>query len=106
MFNLTRLLEQHGHQVIPFAMHHPRNHPTPYDKHFLEPMDFHHLSLLDKLRAAQRVIYYRPAARRIATLLDATQPDVVHLHNIYHHISPSVLPSSASSRIRSSLMPS
>jgi glycosyltransferase involved in cell wall biosynthesis len=92
MFNLTRLLERHGHQVIPFAMHHPRNHPTPYDEHFLEPMDFHHLSPLGKLRAARRVIYYRPAARRIAALLDETQPDVVHLHNIYHHISPAILP--------------
>ncbi len=92
MFNLTRLLERYGHQVIPFAMHHPRNHPTPYDKHFLEPMDFHHTSPLDKLRAARRVIYYRPAARHIAALLDETQPDVVHLHNIYHHISPAILP--------------
>jgi glycosyltransferase involved in cell wall biosynthesis len=92
MFNLTRLLERYGHQVIPFAMHHPRNQPTPYDKHFLEPLDFHHQSPLGKLRAARRVIYYRPAARRIAALLDEAQPDVVHLHNIYHHISPSILP--------------
>lgn len=92
LLNLTRLLEKHGHQVIPFAMHHPRNDPTPYDRHFVEPLDFHHLRLRARLRAVQRVIYYRPAARRIAVLLDEIQPDLVHLHNIYHHISPAILP--------------
>ena len=28
MFNATRLLEKQGHEIIPFAMHHPRNRPT------------------------------------------------------------------------------
>ena len=92
LFNLTHLLEECGHQVIPFAMRHPRNTPTPYDRYFVEPLDFHRLDWRDGLRAAQRVIYYRPAAQRIAALLEETKPDVVHLHNIYHHISPAILP--------------
>jgi glycosyltransferase involved in cell wall biosynthesis len=37
-------------------------------------------------------MYWSPAARRgIAGAVDAFRPDVVHLHNIYHHLSPSVL---------------
>lgn len=92
LFNLTRLLEGRGHRVIPFAMRHPRNEPSSYERYFLESVDFHHLSLGDRLRVPQRVLYYCAATRRIAALLDEIRPDVVHLHNIYHHISPAILP--------------
>ena len=27
MLNLSKLLEEEGHEVIPFAMHHPQNLP-------------------------------------------------------------------------------
>ncbi len=37
-------------------------------------------------------MFYSPSARHgIAQLLDMFRPDIVHLHNIYHHLSPSIL---------------
>ena len=33
VFRLTRLLEAAGHTVIPFAMQHPSNLPSPYARH-------------------------------------------------------------------------
>ena len=32
MFDLMELLARRGHEVIPFSMHTPLNHPTPYDR--------------------------------------------------------------------------
>ncbi len=39
-FDLSALLEAHGHKVIPFSMRHPRNVPTPYDDYFVSAIDF------------------------------------------------------------------
>jgi glycosyltransferase involved in cell wall biosynthesis len=36
-------------------------------------------------------IYSANAARRIGRLISLTRPQVAHAHNIYHHLSPSVL---------------
>jgi glycosyltransferase involved in cell wall biosynthesis len=38
------------------------------------------------------VIYSFEAARKFDRLLAAAKPDLVHVHNIYHQISPSILP--------------
>jgi len=38
-----------------------------------------------------RFIYNRDAQRKLADLLDAFQPDIVHLHNYYHQLSTSIL---------------
>lgn len=95
MFNLSHLLQQNGIEVIPFAMKHPRNEPTPYDDFFVdyfEPdRELARLGVLNGLKAAARVIYNTQAQRRIEAIVDETQPDLAHIHGVYHHLSPSVL---------------
>lgn len=94
-FNLTELLQRQGHEVIPFAMHHPRNLPSPWSGYFVdyfEPdKELAHLGPVNGLKAAARVIYNRQAQARLETLIDAVQPDIAHVHGVYHHLSPSVL---------------
>ena len=41
---------------------------------------------------AVNLIWNREAARKLDALIRETRPDVAHLHNIYHHLSPSILP--------------
>jgi glycosyltransferase involved in cell wall biosynthesis len=88
----TRLLEQKGHQVIPFAMADPHNEPTPYARYFVPSIEFFDG---DRRPApweiAERVIYSREARQKMALLVEETRPDIAHLHNIYHYISPSVI---------------
>lgn len=96
-FDLTTLLEQHGHEVVPFSMQHERNYPTPYDKYFLSNIDFPQMlakggGLIDKLKTAERVIYSREARQKIERLIEDTQPDIAHIHGIAHETSPSILP--------------
>lgn len=92
LFNLKNLLESQGHSVELFASQHPKNQPATYAPYFIPHLDFHHLSLVEKLRGLGQVIWNKQAARQIAQVLDLFQPDLVHLQNIYHHISPAILP--------------
>ena len=96
LFNLSGLLaQQKDMQVIPFAMHHPRNQETPYARYFVDHFDpekeLKNKNLASGLRMAGRVIYNRSAQDKIEALIDAVKPDIAHVHGVYHHLSPSVL---------------
>ena len=87
-----RLLRKMGWHVVELAMRHPNNEPSDFAEHFTEEIEYgRDYSALTRLRHAAKVIYSREAARKIRDLIDRERPDVVHAHNLYHHLSPSVL---------------
>jgi len=89
----NRMLEEIGWQVVPFAMRHKNNLPTKWDKHFPDEIEFgESYGPIDKLVNATRVIYSMQARARLAALLGELRPRIAHVHNIYHHLSPSILP--------------
>ncbi len=93
-FDLCQLLEAHGHQIIPFSTKDDRNLPTPYDKYFVSGMDLsepNKLSWFKKIKYASRFFYNFEARKKLKKLLKNEKIDLVHLHNIYHHLSPSIL---------------
>lgn len=91
-FVLKRILEGRGHTVVPFAMQHAQNEPSDFDDHFVSFEAFDESAgLAARARAAARILYSREARRKIEALVDATGPDVAHLHNIAHQLSPSIL---------------
>ena len=47
--------------------------------------------LVPRARAAARTLWSETSRRRLLTVLRDFRPDVAHVHNIYHHLSPSVL---------------
>jgi glycosyltransferase involved in cell wall biosynthesis len=92
LFELMDLLRAHGHEVALFSMADPRGDPTPYDQHFLPHIDFkENCGLWRKIRRAGHAIYSQEARRRIRTMIQEFRPDVAHVRNIYHHLSPSIL---------------
>ena len=38
LFNIKQLLEDAGHEIIPFSVKHKQNVATPYEKYFLSPI--------------------------------------------------------------------
>jgi glycosyltransferase involved in cell wall biosynthesis len=91
-FEHNRLLEQAGWDVVPFSTHHRLNDPSKWADYFVEDTDAQApRSLGAKLRRAADAIYSAEAARRIRQLVHVARPDVAHAHNIYHHLSPSIL---------------
>jgi glycosyltransferase involved in cell wall biosynthesis len=95
MLALSRLLEEKGHEVVPFAMKHPLNLPTPYDRFFVSEIDFPALlgerSPVAAWRVAARSIVSGEARRKIASLVDEIRPDVAHFHNIHAHLTVSIV---------------
>jgi glycosyltransferase involved in cell wall biosynthesis len=93
--DLAAILEDHGHQTIPFTLEHPNNPDTPFAKYFLKNLDYREPSKIYRLRNAVRILartlYSWEARHKIEALIRDTNPDVAHLQSIEHHISPSIL---------------
>ena len=97
-----RLLEEAGHEVIPFAMHQPADIATTagqWDRFFVPTREYFegplHRRALDSLSA----IYSFEARRKLRALLRAARPDVAHLHNIYHQLTLSIVDELRAARI-------
>ena len=96
VFELTGLLEKHGHEVIPFAMEHEKNYPSIYSDYFVKKIDYPELlkqkpDLGTQLRLLERLLYSSEAKENITRLIRDVRPDVVHIHGISHEMSPSIL---------------
>jgi glycosyltransferase involved in cell wall biosynthesis len=99
MFNLTPVLESHGHTVVPLAIRFARNRPTPYAHYFLDPPAGEQAVQLEQfqLRPASlpRVIlaaFYSPQAKaRIREVIRRERIDLVYSLNISNYISPSIV---------------
>jgi len=88
----NRLFEEIGWQIVPFAMQHPKNNPSKWSDFFIKEIEFgEQYSLVNKLLRVPKVIYSTEAKNNLKRLLNQVKPDICHAHNIYHHISPSIL---------------
>jgi glycosyltransferase involved in cell wall biosynthesis len=93
LFDTAALLQAEGHGVSFFSMSHPSNRETAFSRFFVSEIDFERPgSPVRSARAAARLLYSTEARTKLARLLDAARPDLVHLHNIHHQISPSIIP--------------
>ena len=91
-FEHNRLFEAMGWEVVPFAMQHAKNYPSMWSKYFVKELEYgYDYSFYGKVVRAVKSIYSVEARRKLSRLIDIVQPDISHLHNIYHHISPSIL---------------
>ena len=99
LFDLKELLEKNGHEIIPFAMKDENNFQSEYSDYFVDHVDYDAPFSLKKLSEAGRLIYSFHARKQIEALIEATKPDVAHLHMIDHQISPSILHSLRKYRI-------
>ncbi len=92
LFELIRILEERGHSVVPFAMEHPLNEESEYADMFVSHVRFDaRRGIGGCFRTAARVIHSVEARRKIEALVRRTRPDVAHLHNIAHQLSPSII---------------
>ena len=95
MLNLSELLAENGHEVVHFAMKHPRNLPSPHSGYFSSEIDFPSLlesgSPASACKVLTKSIYNGEARKNIARLADDTKPDIAHFHNIHGHLTTSII---------------
>ena len=94
LFSLKKLLEEKGHKVIVFSMRHPRNFNSDYSRYFVSYINYEeeiqHIDISSSLRVLKRTIYSHEAKKKIEELIRDEKPDIAHLQNIHHHITPSI----------------
>lgn len=93
MLDVAQLQRAAGDEVAFWSMQHPENQPDPNEDTFAPRMELNPpaKTLAGRVKAAAGVVY-RPSARAgIDEVLDRVRPDILHLHNIYHQLSPSIL---------------
>lgn len=94
---LRDILRAQGHEVVPFAMTDPKNLPTQWAEYFAPSVDWgdgsaRASSPSHAWTSLTRVLWNRAAAAALDRLLQRVRPDVAHLQNFAHQLSPSILP--------------
>jgi len=91
-FDHAALMETEGWENAFFSMHYPDNKPSSWSRYFVDEIQIgHNYSMAQKFVKATKVIYSFEAKRKLRQLLQDYNPDIAHIHNIYHHLSPSIL---------------
>ncbi len=91
-FSLKKLLEKNGHSVIDFSMKHENNFDSPYSNYFVNKIDYNvpH-TITEKIQLGAKIIYSYEARKKLEELVKREKPDLIHLHNFQHQLSPSIL---------------
>lgn len=93
-FQERDFLFEKGIDVIDFSMKDSRNFPSPYVDFFIPNINFqfhtkHHI--VKKFQLACSFIHSAIAINNLNSLILREKPQVAHLHNIYHHLTPSII---------------
>lgn len=98
MFDEIDLMKKHDVDVVEFSMCDPRNRASKYVSYFVSSRDYRSTSRTTRLRSALSFIHSREAVDKISHLIRDEKPDILHCHNIYHQLTPSII--NAASRVR------
>lgn len=93
MLDLAAQQRAAGHVVDFFGMDHAENESVTFGDDFATEVRLNPapIKTSDRAVVAAKVIWNRDAARSIGRVVDRFEPDVAHLHNVYHQLSPSVI---------------
>ncbi|UJR53044.1 glycosyltransferase family 4 protein [Dickeya zeae] len=85
-------LKAAGVEVMTFSMQHENNFPSDYAAYFVDNVDYHQRSgVVGAIKTAVNFIHNSQACKKLRALLHQEKPDIVHFHNIYHQLTPSLI---------------
>ncbi len=87
------VLHDAGFRVVPFAMNHRMNIGGAERSEFASELEYGSESdgPVTTLRKGLKSIYSFEARSKLGRLIERAAPNVCHAHNIYHHLTPSIL---------------
>lgn len=90
-FETIKGLRERGHEVSEFSMAHSSNLPSDYSAYFASEMPelLKKQDLASAWKTFKRIFYSKEIEKKLGALVMAAEPEVAHLHNIYHHLSAS-----------------
>lgn len=91
-FQTAELLREQGHEVVFFSMDHPKNRESRQSSLFVSRIDFEKMrGWRQKIRGVKRILFGKEPRAKLEEFLRIEKPDIAHLHNIYHHLSPAII---------------
>lgn len=90
LFDLVKLLRQKNHEVAVFSTKNSENITSGYEKYFVSELDLEKPTQ-SKCEIIKRFFYSEEAKKNLDKLLAKRKIDIAHVHNIYHHLSPSII---------------
>ena len=99
MFNIKKMLEEKGHEVIPFSIHSNKNVETEYSKYFVEPIGSRDATYFEECKKTPKVIwqmltrsiYSTEVEKAIKKEIKDVNPDLVYIIHFVNKLSPSVI---------------
>ena len=99
MFNIKKLLEENGHEVIPFSIHSSKNVETEYSKYFVEPIGNRDAVYFNEVKKTpksiwqmvSRSVYSIEVKKAIQKEIKDVKPDIVYIIHFVNKLSPSVI---------------
>lgn len=99
MFNIKKMLEDNGHEVIPFSVHSNKNVETEYARYFVEPIGGRDATYFDEVKKTPksiwqmltRSIYSTEVEKAIKREIKDVKPDLVYIIHFVNKLSPSVI---------------
>lgn len=99
MFNIKKMLEDNGHEVIPFSIHSNKNVETEYSKYFVEPIGSRDATYFDEVKKTpksvwqmlSRSVYSVEVRKAIQKEIKDVKPDLVYIIHFVNKLSPSVI---------------
>lgn len=99
MFNIKKILESHGHEVIPFSIHSNKNVETEYSKYFVEPIGSRDATYFDEVKKTpksiiqmlSRSIYSFEVKKALKKEIKEVKPDLIYTIHFVNKLSPSVI---------------
>lgn len=92
---LAGLLRDRGISAEIFAMQHPKNLSSPISEYFPSQIDYPELlregGVKNSFKVLKRTFYSKESRINFEKLLDNYQPDIIHLQNFLHHLTPSII---------------
>lgn len=91
-FKTYELLKERGHHAELWGMSHSQNWESKLNKFFIDEINYNNKNgFIKNLKLTFKVLYSFEAKLKIRDLLREYKPDIVHLNNFAHQISPSIL---------------
>ena len=92
-FHERNYLLKNGYKVIDFSMQDKRNLPSPFSMQFVPNISYRVSDrTLNYIKKAAFFVHSPVAVKKIKELVEKEKPEIAHLHNIYHHLTPSIIP--------------
>lgn len=99
MFSVTKVLEEHGHEVYPFSTQHSDNKKTEYEQDFVAPIGGKDMVYFEQykktpktiMQALGRQFYSFEVKSKLRSFLQKIQPDIVYILHHQNKLSPSII---------------